>query len=196
MAFLLALPLGSTLDGADEGMPSGWFEAGSHPDDYVVGTDPEGGRDHSACAFIKSGTPEPDGFGTLMQTFDADSYRGERLRLSGYARSEGIVGWAGLWMRVDGPGGGNRPRDTLSFDNMNDRPIKGSTPWERYEIVLDVPEESVAIAIGVLLSGPGQAWIDDLEFDVVDEDVPVTDLYLKDLQPRPPRQPANLDFEN
>lgn len=41
----------------------------------------------------------------------------------------------GLWFRVDGTTG-----KSLSFDNMQDRAVKGTTEWARYEIVLDVPE--------------------------------------------------------
>ena len=38
-----------------------------------------------------------------MQTFKADAFRGERVRMSGYVRSKEVSDWAGLWMRVDGP---------------------------------------------------------------------------------------------
>lgn len=48
---------------------------------------------------------------------------------------------AALWMRVDGPA-----KISLSFDNMGDRPITGTTDWQRYKLVLDVDEESTEIA--------------------------------------------------
>jgi hypothetical protein len=120
-----------------------------------------------------------------MQTFAADRFRGARLRLSGYVKSEDVVQWAGLWMRIDGPRG-----EMLGFDNMQDRPIKGTRAWTRHTIVLDVPDTSQAIAFGILLSGAGRVWLDDLEFDVVDESVPVTHI----THSLPP-QPINLDFE-
>src|SRR5215471_16702910 len=41
--------------------------------------------------------------------------------------------WAGLWMRVDkGP-------NMVAFDNMQNRSIKGTSGWQEYEVVLDVP---------------------------------------------------------
>jgi hypothetical protein len=109
-----------------------------------------------------------NGFGTLMQTFTADEYQGQRLRMSAYVKAESVEEWVGLWMRVDGSDG------TSAFDNMQDRPIQGSTDWSEYEIVLDVPEDSVSIAFGVLMGGTGQVWVDDFQFEVVAQDVPTT----------------------
>ena len=152
-------------------LPAGWFRAGSKPADYEMAVDASAGRTGPA-AFIKARTPTPaaDGFGTLMQQFASDQYRGKRLRLSGYVKATGISNWAGLWMRVDGAG-----TTPLAFDNMQDRPIKGTQEWKRYEIVLDVPQSAVNIAFGILLAGPGQAWLDDLQFEVVANGVPTTD---------------------
>ena len=75
---------------------------------------------------------------------------------------------------------------------MNDRPIVGDTEWNHYTIVLDVPKNSAVIAFGMLLSGSGQAWIDELKFEEVDNDTPTTNIdftgYLLD-------EPTNLSFE-
>ena len=123
-----------------------------------------------------------------MQVFRADRHRGERLRMSAYVKTKDVEAWAGLWMRVDGPGGG-----ILSFDNMQDRPVRGTIGWEQYEVVLDVPETSVHIAFGVLLAGKGKVWVDDFEFEVVGPDTPVTDL--KSRVTEMPLEPGNLGFE-
>jgi hypothetical protein len=88
--------------------------------------------------------------------------------MSAHVKTEGIEKGAGLWLRVDGPDG------TSVIDNMQDRPIQGDTDWTRYEIVLDVPEDSVNIAFGILVEGTGQAWVDDFQFEVVGQDVPTT----------------------
>jgi hypothetical protein len=122
-----------------------------------------------------------------MQMFAADSYRGKRLRMSGSVRADAVDGWAGLWMRVDGP-----QRETLQFDNMQDRPITGTRDWLRYEIVLDIPQQSTQIAFGVLLHGKGQLNLDAVRFEEVDTTVPVTDL----TQSRRRSGPVNLGFEN
>jgi hypothetical protein len=73
-------------------------------------------------------------FATMMQTFKADEYRGRRLQLTGFAKTEDVKNWCGLWMRIDGRGG-----EMLGFDNMGRRPIVGSRPRNQYRIVLECP---------------------------------------------------------
>ena len=150
--------------------------------------------------------------GVLRQTIKSDHYRGKRVRFSGYVRSEVSEGWAGLWMRVDGEQG-----QRLGLDNMQNRPIKRTTDWTKYEIVLEVPVNSIALTFGVVFAGKGEVWADDLRIEVAGPDVPSSDVYgksqtvassqtgpiigayarrlladLKDL----PLEPANLDFED
>jgi hypothetical protein len=120
-----------------------------------------------------------------MQTIQPQQFAGKRLKLSAYVKSDDVRGWAGLWMRVDGPGG----HRSTAFDNMKDRPIVGTSDWTRYDIVLDVAPNSEAIAYGVLLHGAGQIFLDDVSFEVVTTDVPTTG------RPPPDRPPENLDFE-
>jgi hypothetical protein len=74
---------------------------------------------------------------------------------------------------------------------MQDRAIEGTIDWKKYEIVLDVPEGSVDIAFGILLDGKGQAWVDDLQFDVVGKDVQTMDMSEKRIQ----KKPLSLGFE-
>jgi hypothetical protein len=148
--------------------PAGWSVAGSHPSEYEMGLDRATRRSGAASAFLRGRTPTAGGFGTLMQEIDAADYRGRRVRLSGFSKAAGVAGWAGLWMRVDGPQG------VLAFDNMQSRPIKGTGAWKRCEVVLDVPSGATAIWFGLLLSGPGQVWFDDLQVEAVDGTVPVT----------------------
>ncbi|MES2107026.1 MAG: hypothetical protein V4634_23630 [Pseudomonadota bacterium] len=61
-----------------------------------------------------------------------------------------------------------------AFDNMNSRPIKGSSDWKRYDIVLDVAADSSNIAFGMLMVGSGQMWMDDLKMELVDDNVALT----------------------
>ena len=93
-------------------------------------------------------------------------------------------------MRVDGA----KKDETLAFDNMQDRAIKGTTDWKKYEIVLDVPENSEMVAFGLLLSGKGQVWMDDLQFEVVGKDVPTTGR-ATGAASQAAKAPLNLNFE-
>jgi hypothetical protein len=122
-----------------------------------------------------------------MQTSKADDFRGQRVRMSGYVRSKDVADWAGLWMRVDGA-----KNEALAFDNMEKRPIKGTADWVRCEIVLDVPGSAQNIAFGLLLTGKGRVWMDDLKFEVVGKDVPTTGASLNQ---ESNNTFANLDFE-
>ena len=165
--------------------PPGWGLTGSDPNDYRVGTDADIAHSGARSGFIAS-RPGAQGFGTLMQSFKAGRYLGKRLRLSAYIRSDEVERWAALWMRVDGA-----DHETLAFDNMQDRPIAGTTDWRLYRIVLDVPELAEMIAFGVLLEGPGHVWLDDVEFETVSDDVPTTS---RQTTPIVPERPLNLDF--
>lgn len=186
-AVLCAWTAGAPLAAAE--MPPGWVKAGSHPNEYDMGLDTGVRRaDGKASAFVKAIATELHGFGTLMQMSGPGEYRGKRVRLSGYVKSTGVQsGWAGLWFRIDGAARG----EMLGFDNMQSRPIKGTTNWTRYEIVLDVPNNAAALAFGLLLAGNGQVWMDDLRFEVVTSEVPLT----AGLPPNLSAGPQNLNFE-
>jgi hypothetical protein len=188
---LLALAVPVLAAPADD-LPAGWIRAGSHPASYDMGVDPKGSCTGGACAFIKGRGAQPEGFGTLMQMVDAAEYRGQRVRFSAHVKAAGIASWAGLWMRVDGaPVAGSQVPPMLGFDNMNDRPIKGTADWTRHDVVLDVPAAARALAFGILLTGPGQAWMDDLRLEAVGSDVPVT----RNSGPDPLSRKPNLSFE-
>jgi len=167
-------------------LPAGWFKAGSHPAEYDMGLDETVRRDGGkSSATVKSTAANPQGFGTLMQMSGPGEYRGKRVRLAGFVRSDKVTQWAGLWFRVDGPN-----NTTLAFDNMEQRAIKGTTDWTRCEIVLDVPNEAQRLAFGVLLAGGGQVWMDDLRFEVVPTTVKTTGQGMVELP-----APTNLNFE-
>ena len=161
----------------------GWHMAGSEPAAYEFART-GGNVDGAEVVRLRSVAPTAtaEGFGTMMQSITATNYLGSRLRLSGELKAEGVTGWAGLWVRVDGEQG-----RILAFDNMSDRPITGTTGWTGCDVVLDVDSAAHDIAFGVLLNGPGAVDITKLGFEKVGADVPVTG--------RPPvTEPVNLDF--
>jgi hypothetical protein len=174
-------------------LPTGWFKAGDKPNSYEMGIDKSAGKDGKNAATIKSVDKKIDGFGTLMQECNAGKFLGKRIRMIGYVKSENVTNWAGLWMRVDQMGS-EKP---LSFDNMENRAIKGTTPWTKYEIVLDVPANSSILAYGALLCGTGQIWFDKLTFEIVDNSVKTTDPNSSGQQQQETiyNEPTNLDFD-
>lgn len=167
--------------------PHGWILAGSHPGDYETAIDLGSAHQGRASGRLQSRAERPGGFGTMMQSFRADRYRGGRFELSAFIRTEDVAQWCGLWMRVDG-----KHEEVLQFDNMGNRPIRGTTPWSRHIVVLDVPEDGESISFGVLLNGGGRVWIDSVRFEQVGPDVPSTNL---EDPVALPEHPVNLDFE-
>ena len=146
-----------------------WGLAGSKPRSYEKGFDGGTADGDGLRYYVRSVEPVTDGFGTLTKSMKPGEYRGKRLRMSALLQTDGVDGWAGMWLRVDGSDG-----KVLSFDNMGTRPLRGDTPEEKYEIVLDVPEDSANIQYGLLLGGSGAAWIGDLKFETVGTDVATT----------------------
>ncbi|ARK32825.1 Transposon Tn10 TetD protein [Halalkalibacter krulwichiae] len=168
-------------------IPKGWMPSGSNPNEYEIGVDTRKAHGGKASAIIRSKHESVHGFATMMQMFKARKYREKRVRFSAFVKSDQVANWAGLWMRVDG-----EADEILAFDNMEGRPIKGTTSWSPYEVVLDIPEEASVINIGILLAGSGTVWLDSVEFEEVDDSVSVTSgdplLVLPD-------EPTNLHFE-
>lgn len=177
--------------------PQGWFRAGDHPLNYEMIVDTAVKHSGKAGAHLKFTAGKAAGFGTLMQIFKADNYRGKRLRMSAWMRTENADS-AQLWLRLDSA------KSMVGFDNMDKRAVIGTTDWKKYELTLDVPAETVKIAFGVIVSGKGQVWVDDFAFEAVGKDVPSTNMLTpeqmkEEHEPGPasehPAQPVNLDFE-
>jgi len=145
-----------------------WFLAGSRPQDYTISLDPQSLRDGSPTHLLASTAMECKGFGTLMQGIQGKAYFGKRVRLSAWVRAEQVENWAGLWMRVDGPNG------VTGFDNMENRPIKGTQDWNRHSVVLDVAADSKGLSMGILTNGKGKVWMTEPTLEIVDASVPVT----------------------
>ncbi len=188
--------------------PFGW-QAKARTNEYDLFIDHKVFHGGHASASIRSVDEEPEIIGNWMQTFKCDAWRGKRVRMSGFAKTVNVDRFASFWFRVDGP-----DYIVLSFDNMNDRKIKGTTGWTKYDLVIDVPDQSEQIAFGCFLYGAGQIWMDDVKFEIVEKSVLTTGVSQEELDkgnadaasgkimafPLPPvwptnSVPANLDFE-
>lgn len=169
---------------APANVPRGWLMAGSNPEAFVTGVDTEQTYQGHVSAFLKSKESTVQGFGTLMQSVKAEQYKDKRVRLSGVVKSQDVAGWAGLWMRVD------LGKDAVAFDNMENRSIKGTAEWSRYDVVLDIPKDATGISFGILLDGTGEVWLSGTTFDLVGLDIPVT----SSGERKVPDNPVNLGF--
>lgn len=187
LCLLLASGLNAQSPQPTEHAPNGWSLAGNNPTNYRTGVDPADQRGGLPSAYLAS-LGSGKGFGTLMQSISAADYAGKRIRLRAWVKSEDVGDWAGMWLRVD------KERGTLAFDNMQDRGIKGTQTWNRYDVVLDVPADATSIHFGVLLTGTGEVWMNDVSLEVVDMNTPTT---RTNLLPRTlPQHPINLGFND
>jgi hypothetical protein len=110
----------------------------------------------------------------MMQNHPPGAFLGKRVRLTARVKTE-KVHWAQIWMRVDPKDRFVNNKPALSFYNMDDRPIRGTTGWTRYEVVLDVPDGAVNVAWGFTLAGgEGTVWADGFTLEEVGRDVPVS----------------------
>lgn len=157
---------------AENGGIVGWQYRGIMAEErsqqYAVGVDKTAARSGKASGTIRRVAAGEERGGNLAQGIVADQYRGKRVRLSGYVKTE-RAGSAGLWMRVDN-------RRPVAFDDCEGRRVEGTKNWTRQEIVLDVPADAVGIALGLNLHGDGQAWIDDVRIEVVGSAVKSTNM--------------------
>jgi hypothetical protein len=151
----------------------GWFKAGSSPESYEIGIENDTDRG-GKVAFLKSKEKSIKGFGTLMQNFVPKEYLGKKVKLTAFIKANEVSDWAGMWMRIDGEQNGKNSNKTLGFDNMQDRPLKGTIGWKKYEIILKVPENAINLAYGVLISKTGSVWMDDIQFEIVSDEIKTT----------------------
>jgi len=156
-------PVNLGFDGfAPEGIPVGWFNSFGHVSgvstDYRIRlTRRSDDRTAGTCVVLEKSPAAPDEFGSLMQRCAGRFLAGKTVRLEGELRSENVTGWAGLWLRAD-----NEAVPNLFFDNMSRRPVVGTTDWQRYSIDAPLPRETDWLNYGIVLSGPGALYADNL----------------------------------
>jgi hypothetical protein len=91
---------------------------------------------------------------------DLDAYRGRRMRMTVYLRSDGVAQRGGLSLA-------SGVRTTVLASNSN-LSVRGTLPWLRYTATVDVPAAATFVESAVVLQGPGTIWIDEVTFTPVD----------------------------
>ncbi|WP_276388929.1 hypothetical protein [Eudoraea chungangensis] len=165
----------------------GWFLAGSTPEYYKIGLE-DNSEKGGKVAYLRSTRKKiENGFGTIMQNFEPTDFLGKKVKLTGSIKSSNLDDWAGMWMRVDGNKG--RKNKVLAFDNMQDRPIRGTTDWTDYEIILEVPTNAKGISYGVFINGTGKVLIHHFNFEILTDTAESTGNMMK------LKKPTNTNFD-
>ena len=149
----------------DGDLPAGWIKSGKSTRFFRTGLDATIG-----AAWVES-RPEhaelirDDDHCTVMQSVDATSFRGKRVRIASDLRAENADGVT-IWFRIDGPMG------SLRFENLErykaGGPLTGTTDWTTRSITLDVPEEATSLNYGFYVKGNGRGWSRGFTLDEVD----------------------------
>jgi hypothetical protein len=98
------------------------------------------------------------------------SLLGKRIRVSGWMKAADVGNWAGVSLHV-----ANLTGRIFASDDTFDRPIHGTTGWQRVSIVTDVPNEPCIIYVAPTLHGSGEIWCDDFQIDLAAPETPITD---------------------
>lgn len=156
-------PLNLNFDGpAPDGIPIGWFNSFGHVSgvstDYRIRV-VQRSEDQAAgtCAVLEKATAALDEFGSLMQRCPGRFLAGRTIRLGGELKAEDVSRWAGLWLRADAD-----EQPNLFFDNMSRRPVNGTTEWARYSIDAAIPPNTDWLNYGIVLSGAGALYADNI----------------------------------
>ena len=110
-------------------------------------------------------------FGDIHQYVASFGYGGKRVRFSGVLRTSSVDQWAGVYLFAGSYN--TRMLDPLAMPTGFGK--SGTNPqWQPVSVVIDVPQDVETIRMGLILVGNGQAWLSDLKFEEVDNEVPVT----------------------
>jgi hypothetical protein len=188
-ALLVAVP-----SFADE-LPQGWFLSGTQQDAFTVV--PDTASASGKAAVLRSVSDPEGGAALLIQATRAGFFAGHRARLTARVKTQDAAGWAGLIMRAEDKNG-----TIIALDNMNTRPIKGTTGWQTATVILDIPPTTTTLVYGLSLTGTGAAWLDDVKLDPVGPEDEVTWAVSYEMPKRPidaqlvRSAPENLSLES
>jgi hypothetical protein len=202
---LMWLVIGASSLAAADGNSNirGWHRGEGNPlnNHYVLSIDRADAYSGAASAALYSQGDFPDDRGGMVQFIIADNYRGKRVRFSAALKTADVRSGAGIWIRADGTDdAGGRivvAETTLSPEQR----LRGSVPWHRYSLVLNVPEDTTSLAYGAEMHGIGKFWLDSVKLEVVSQDVPETwrlkanEFHYPPLPEERLPVPINLDFE-
>ena len=94
-------------------------------------------------------------FSVISKILPVD-FTGGTVELRGFLRTKDVTGFADLYIREDGAS------DVLQFKGMDDQHIDGTRDWAEFSVSVPIAAEARQIQFGVLLSGTGTMWADDL----------------------------------
>jgi hypothetical protein len=151
--------------GQDNQLSNWTYRAGTDKvNGYKLGVDKDVEFRGQPTAYLQSSQAQQDVnkfYAAPFQEYSAKNYAGKRVRFSAYLKTDKVQGAAGLWFKA------KSREDVVAFDNMEQRAVAGTTDWQQYSIVRDVPADADLINIGVWMTGGGKLSFANLDLSDV-----------------------------
>lgn len=148
----------------------GWQFYGLSQEHYAASIDKVVFYKGTQSARLEAVSETAPGSAGVHQIIDATNYRNRRIRFTAFIKTQDVEDRCGLYLSVSTHG------YPTELDDMSNRPIKGTTDWQQFSVVLDVDKDSRRINYGVFLAGSGNVWIDAAALETVGEDVVSTNI--------------------
>jgi hypothetical protein len=167
------------------------------PESYYYPAKPKNSRDNAAFASLHIGAPTippsklafsrivnvfnslRSSEGAVVQLINVEQFRKKKILFSIYAKAETIPPNGRAEIRI-GPEDQNETRtyilQHLKILRINDK------KWKRYEISLKIPDDAVAVRIGLVLTGDGYVRFDNANLKVKGNNKLVVDLRNPDFE--------------
>jgi hypothetical protein len=133
------------------GVPQGW---GGGPNETIF-VDHDVVHGGKTAARLERNASSANPFSTLTLAVPID-FAGKTIEYRGFVRTQDVSDYVSLWIREDGESG------SLEFETTQNLQVKGTTDWKEYSLRLPVHADARTLVFGVVLSGAGKAWADDL----------------------------------
>ncbi len=147
----------------------GWWFIGFPKDTSTYQIDQTIKRSAKGSLLITNQDAQPMSTASLHhEGFLADNYLGKRLHLHAYIKTDDVK-HVTVAIELNGS------REALRLRQVSTPVIRGTTDWTKYEIVFDVPNDTAFIKFSLRMMGAGRVWLDGVDFEVVDNSVPVTE---------------------
>lgn len=149
---------------------STWTKTGSNLSKYDMGESVSANTEGPGIITLKSKGNAVNDFGIMTHHLPAATFQGKRVRISGIVKAKDVNAWGGLWLNVN-----HATSQTIQLDKMVISKVSGSSKGYNFaKVVMDVPQGSAGISYGAVLKGDGQLFVGRVMFEIVGNDVPLT----------------------
>ena len=159
-AVILANPGFESANPGRGGNPEGWA-AQQHSGAPAYAFTQDTAVKHTGERSLRIDNLRPEVYGSVLQRVPVAGLAGGKLRLSVWLKTRDVHGndfgkgaTPVLQAMVGGSPAASAPYDTAA--------LAGTSDWVLREVTLAIPQNAEAIEIGVMLTGTGTVWLDDV----------------------------------